>query len=187
MRVLVAYASESGSTREIAERIAAVLEDHGLDVTTSPVDWVERLDGYDAVVLGSAVHSLHWLEPARAFVDRHQKELQLRKVWLFSVGMPAALRWPLRGVAGRREETALADELGGLAARDHRLFSGAYERAQNDTLVGQLIFGLVAGRYGDYRDWPDIDAWAHGIAHALSRDWVAQPLRGSRRGRRLAR
>lgn len=173
MQVLVAYASEHGSTREIAERVAAVLEDHGLEVTTSPVDWVERLNDFEAVVVGSAVHNLHWLPQARELLDRHEKELQARRVWLFSVGMPAALRWPLRGVAGRREEAALAEELSGVAARDHRLFSGAYHRVQNDSFVGRVLFDVVAGRYGDYRDWPDIDAWAHGIAHALSREWVA--------------
>lgn len=172
MRVLVAYASEYGSTREIAERIAAVLEDHHLEVATAPVDWVERLDGYDAVVLGSAVHNTHWLERARDFALLHEKELQARRVWLFSVGMPAALRWPLRGLAAR-EESALAEELGGVAARDHRLFSGAFERSQNDSLVGRALFGLVAGHYGDMRDWPAIDAWAHGIAHAL----IRQPVR----------
>jgi menaquinone-dependent protoporphyrinogen oxidase len=167
MQVLVAYASEYGSTRDIAERVGAVLEDHGFAVAVSPVESVQSLDPVDAVVVGSAVHNLHWLADAEQFLERHRMALQRRPVWLFSVGMPAALRWPLRGVAGRREEASLLDELEAIAPRGHRLFSGVYERAHNPHLVGRAIFELVAGRYGDYRDWPAIDAWAHGIAHAL--------------------
>jgi menaquinone-dependent protoporphyrinogen IX oxidase len=55
MNVLVAYATHHGSTREIAERIAGVLGDRGLDVGVEPVDRVRDVRRFDAFVVGSAL------------------------------------------------------------------------------------------------------------------------------------
>src|SRR5450756_1282475 len=44
------------------------------------------LDGYDAVVLGSAVYVGHWLQPALGLVDRCGAEFAGRPVWLFTSG-----------------------------------------------------------------------------------------------------
>jgi Flavodoxin domain len=51
--------------------IAEVLSEHGLEATVLPPEQVEEVDGYDAVVLGSAVYAGHWLKPARELVERH--------------------------------------------------------------------------------------------------------------------
>jgi menaquinone-dependent protoporphyrinogen IX oxidase len=47
---------------------------------------VREVDGYDAVVLGSAVYAGHWLKPAREPVGRLGTFLADRPVWLFSSG-----------------------------------------------------------------------------------------------------
>jgi menaquinone-dependent protoporphyrinogen oxidase len=57
--VLVAYATRSGSTREIAEVIAATLREHGLEVDLKPARDVRTLEGYRAVVLGAPLFMLH--------------------------------------------------------------------------------------------------------------------------------
>jgi menaquinone-dependent protoporphyrinogen oxidase len=33
--------------------------------------------------------------------------------------------------------------------------------------AGSLIFRLLGGRFGDYRDWTAVDAWTDDIATAL--------------------
>jgi hypothetical protein len=86
MRVLVTAATKYGATAEIAAAIAEVLDEHGLEATMLPPDQVEEVDGYDAVVLGSAVYAGHWLKPARELVERHAGALASRPVWLFSSG-----------------------------------------------------------------------------------------------------
>ncbi|GAA1895434.1 flavodoxin domain-containing protein [Actinomadura bangladeshensis] len=167
MTVLVAYASAHGSTRSIAERIAAVLTEHGERVEVSAMSGVGDAGAYRAFVLGSAVHSRAWLAEATGFLRRERAVLAERPVWLFSVGMPAALRGPWRGY-GPKEEALLADDLHRtLDAREHRLFSGAFRR-EHIPLAGRLICGLLGIRYGDYRDWPSIDAWAARIADELA-------------------
>ena len=52
--VLVAYASARGSTRGIAERIAARLSDRGARVEVRSVDDVDDIVVYDTVIIASA-------------------------------------------------------------------------------------------------------------------------------------
>lgn len=167
MTILVAYASAHGSTRSIAERIGAVLAESGERVEIRTMSRVSNAEVYKAFVLGSAVHSRVWLPEAAAFLERERDVLAERPVWLFSVGMPAALRGPWRGY-GPKEEALLADGLHRtLDAREHRLFSGVFRR-EHIPLAGHLVCKLLGVRYGDYRDWPGIDAWASSIARELA-------------------
>ncbi|MET1153306.1 flavodoxin domain-containing protein [Arthrobacter sp.] len=122
MRVLISHASAHGSTREIAQRIAAVLEQEGLTVDVLPLSRLGVPDGYDAAVLSSAIHQQSWLPEAMAFVQRQANELVARPVWLFSVGMSASLPRALRTSASRAQDRRLAGTLRDLVRpRGHRL------------------------------------------------------------------
>jgi menaquinone-dependent protoporphyrinogen oxidase len=46
--VLVAYATRFGSTREVAEAVAATLREHHLEVNIQPMKAVSSLAGYRA-------------------------------------------------------------------------------------------------------------------------------------------
>ncbi|MDX5568249.1 flavodoxin domain-containing protein [Streptomyces sp. ID05-04B] len=128
MDLLVGFATAHGSTREIAERLAAKLSEAGLKAEARAMTTVDDADAYRAFVLGSAVHGQTWLDPAKAFLRDNLGPLGARPVWLFSVGMPGALRGPGKRLA-LREAPALVESLpGDLPYRDHRLFSGVIER-----------------------------------------------------------
>src|SRR5581483_8068768 len=86
MTVLVTAASRHGGTAEIAAAIGRVLRERGVVADVVPVEDVDSLAEYDAVVLGSGVYVGRWLESARTFVDRHGNDLAARPVWLFSSG-----------------------------------------------------------------------------------------------------
>ena len=173
MRVLVSYASAFGSTAGIAERIGERLAAAGCEVDARPVDDVEGLDGYDAVVLGSAVHDAVWLPQARSFVTRHRSQLRRRPVWLFSVSSvgdttsfvsPAVARALRQLAAEPRDGARFRPAIG---AREHRNFAGAVHPKQWG-VKGTLFLKAARGRYGDHRDWGDIEDWAGGIARSLS-------------------
>lgn len=170
MRVLVAHASAHGSTREIAEHIGAGLVARGLDVDVSAADAVESTGRYDAFVIGSAVHDQQWLAAARDLVERHGGEPADRPLWLFSVGMPGALRWPLSRLAYAEESKLLRQFDRSLKPVEHRLFSGVIAPGQL-SMSGRLAFRAMCGRYGDYRDWSEIELWAAGIADRLLRSF----------------
>lgn len=170
MRVRIAYASDHGATKGVAERLAHVLNEHGLEVACGSVAEAPDLGECDAVVIGSAVHNKAWLPPAKEFLMRNQVALRQRPTYLFSIGLPAELRRPLRGWATHQEERRLVRDLQVVARpMDHRLFSGVFERSDAGGAVGRLVYWAVSGHYGDFRDWDAIDAWARAIAAALSR------------------
>lgn len=168
MDVLVGYATAHGSTREVAEHVATGLDKAGLRVEARDLRTVDDADAYAAFVLGSAVHGQTWLEPAKAFLRDNSDILASRPVWIFSVGMPAALRGPWKRLAPKEEPVIVESLPGGLSYRDHRLFSGVIA-PQQLPFTGRLMFRLVGGRFGDYRDWAEVDAWAGRIAGDLAR------------------
>ena len=173
MQVLVAYATRHGSTAGIAERVAETLTARGHPAQARPVEEVESLDGYDAVVLGGAAYVFHWLKPATGFAHRHSTELAAMPVWLFSSGPLGTDTVDEHGTdvleTTRPKEF---DELTGLLApRGTQVFFGAYDPdAKPIGVVERLTSHLPtheAMPSGDFRDWPAIDAWADGIAAEL--------------------
>ncbi|MGV9628657.1 flavodoxin domain-containing protein [Streptomyces sp. NPDC003487] len=176
MDVLVGYATAHGSTREIAERLAAGLRGAGLTAQARAVSEVDDAGGYRAFVIGSAVHGQAWLASVRAFLADNAGLIAARPVWIFSVGMPAALRGPWRRL-GPREGPAIVGSLPvTVRGREHRLFSGVIA-PEALSRPGRLLFRLMGGRFGDHRDWNAIDAWAADIATALRERF---PLRAGR-------
>ena len=167
MNVLVAYASRFGSTRGIAECIAEKLRQEGTPAEACPVEAAGDLGGYDAFVVGSAVFAGHWMEEATEFVRRNRAVLAGRPVWLFSSG-------PVGAMASKHEPMepkGIAQLKRAIGPRGHRVFFGAWDRRKLD--LGGLRFAerVVAKRFlpeGDWRDWPEIEAWATGIARALA-------------------
>jgi menaquinone-dependent protoporphyrinogen oxidase len=161
MTVLVAAASRHGSTAEIAAAIGGVLSARGLDTEIADVEDVSSLEGYDAVVLGSAVYVGRWLASARDFVDDHAAELAERPTWLFSSGPVGAPPKPAP------EEALRLDQIAAKARPlDHRLFAGRVDR----TVLGfgeRAVVTAIRAEPGDYRDWDDVRRWAGEIADAI--------------------
>ena len=165
MNVLVTAASKHGATRELAETIARVLEEHGLSAELVDMDEVDDLSGYDAYVVGSGIYLGNWLKEARRFIDAHAPELARRPTWLFASGSivgeppvaddPNALR---AGLVERLVETT--------NAREHKLFAGKLDKSKLGLLERAAVRGAHASE-GDHRDWQAIDDWAALIAHEL--------------------
>lgn len=166
MRVLVAYATCHGSTAEIAQRIASRLGASGEEVDCRAMSEVVDLSGYDAVVAGSAIHDQEWLPEAATFMYRFASALETRPVWLFSVGMPGALPERIQGWAMQEEGQIAAKVSAGIHPRGHRLFSGIVRR-DHLTPGGRAKFRLMGGRYGDFRNWQQIDDWTSALAGEL--------------------
>ncbi len=159
--VLVSVASKHGATREIAHAIADELGRAGLSVDLDEPDAVDSVTPYAAVVLGSAVYAGRWLDSARRFADRHQAELRVRDVWLFSSG-------PVGTPLAPTEETGDGRSLfARLEARDHRTFAGRVDGSEL-SWVERTITHMISAPDGDFRDWAVIRDWATGIARHLS-------------------
>ena len=167
LKVLVSAASAHGATTEIAEEIGAAFIRHGgFDVTILAPEQVRSVDGYDAVIIGSAVYLGHWLDPAKDLVHRYHEALTRRPVWLFSSG-------PVGKPTGRLARSMAKDpvDLPELRAtahpRGHQIFAGKLDRSTlNPPQRAALL--LLRGLNGDYRDWGGVRKWADGVASELT-------------------
>ena len=160
MRVLVTAASKHGATAEIAQVIADQLTTSGVDAVVMPIGDVATIDGYDAVVLGSAVYAGQWLAPAKDFVHDHGAMLTQRPVWLFSSG-------PIGDPPKPKDDPVDADAMvSATSAREHRVFAGRLDRAGLGFTEKAIAVALRAPD-GDFREWDLIRAWADGIADEL--------------------
>jgi menaquinone-dependent protoporphyrinogen oxidase len=165
-KILVAYASRLGGTRGVAEAIGLGLTEHGHAGAVRSVSEVERIDEYDAVVLGSGVFAGHWHKPAVDFARRHEAALRARPVWLFSSGPVGDIKvsGPL---ADPKDVAAIRKRL---QPRGHRVFWGSLDRAALDKSDLGVLSRFISERFipeGDWRDWPTIDAWADAISRSI--------------------
>jgi menaquinone-dependent protoporphyrinogen oxidase len=172
MNVLVTVASKHGATGEIGEALAATLRDAGLPVETVAPEKVTALDGFDVVILGSAVYAGHWMESATRFAGHFATELAGRQVWLFSSG---PIGHPPKPEGEPSVMLELAERVG---ARGHRSFAGLLDRRRLG-LMERAITSALNAPEGDFRDWEAIRAWADEIAAQLvTPARIAQMFRG---------
>ena len=162
--VLVAYASKMGETRGIAETIGAEPTAAGLTVTVRAAGEVRSLDGYDAVVLGSAIYSSRWRHEAVDVLELladNSDALQPIPTWLFHSG-PCGDK-ATDQISAPKKVTTYARRIG---TAPPVTFGG---RLQPATATGFLARKMAAGPLaGDFRDFARIRAFAEGIAHQLT-------------------
>jgi len=84
--VLVAYATRYGSTKEVAEAIAATLWENGLTVDIQPLHDVKSLKDICGVVMGAPLQMFRWHKDATGFLNRFRKELCEIPVAVFALG-----------------------------------------------------------------------------------------------------
>lgn len=160
MRVLVTAASRHDATSGIAREIATTIGARGIEVECLAPGAISAVDGFDAVVLGSAVYMGRWLPEARDFVDRFAADLTARPVWLFSSG---PIGEPPKPTENATDVAPLVERL---AARGHASFSGAL-RSERLGMRERLVVRAFRAPDGDFRPWDAVRAWATAIAHEL--------------------
>lgn len=155
--VLVTYGTKNGSTAEIADLIASVLRDEGLEAQARPPSEVTDVAPYGAVVIGGALYMGRWHRDARRFVRRHRRALRERPVWLFSSGPldPSASEREIPPVPGARRAQRRTD------ARGHVTFGGRLQSGAKGRMAKAI---LDEDRGGDFRDLPRVAEWAARVA-----------------------
>ncbi len=131
--VLVAWASRTGQTESLAQRILEVLEREGITVELKPVrevDWT-RLDDWSALVFGSPTYGAGDLHPDWDRPERLLRDIDLsgRRAAVFGCGNPRYVTswWAVDILANRLKNggakllvTPLkADTMVGLRVRDY--------------------------------------------------------------------
>jgi menaquinone-dependent protoporphyrinogen oxidase len=161
-KILVTYASRSGSTVGVAEEVGSVLHEHGADVEICAIQDVTDVTGYQAVVVGSAIQDQQWLPEAMQFIETRQNDLAQKQVVMFSLCMTLAMK------NGEKYRPQILTWLTPVRNRLHPvsegLFGGVLDIGKIPSLSDRLKFRLsvLFGVWteGDHRDWDAIHKWA---------------------------
>lgn len=164
-KILVAYASKYGSTKEIAERISKKIDASGCKSELLEASSVNNIKQYDAAIIGSGVYIGRWLKPATKLVKKNKNSLKNIPVWFFSTG-PTNEGDPLKETEGWIFPNSLTDEADLIKPKDKALFRGIIQKNKLSGIEKWMMEKFNA-KEDDYRDWDKIEKWAKGIAEAI--------------------
>lgn len=85
-KILVTYATLSGSTAEVAQIVGEEIAGEDAAVEVLPLEKVSDLMAYQAVVIGAPM-ILGWHRSALAFLKKHRKVLEQKPLAMFATGM----------------------------------------------------------------------------------------------------
>ena len=168
-RILVTYASRTGSTAEVAQAIAKTLAEGGAQVDVLPMQEVKDLTPYQAVVAGSAIRKSKWLPEAVQFIRTYQSTLTHKSFAVFTVCITLAMG------TGEQYRSAVQGWVAPVRSLvrplSEGLFAGMLDFSKLpfnwDTLLFRISVALGIFPRGDHRDWNAIRAWAESLKPIL--------------------
>lgn len=158
-KILVTYATRAGSTAEIAAAIGQTLATRGFSVDVKPVAKVASLDGYQAVILGSAIRMGSWLPEMVKFIQTHQSALNALPTALFTVHMLNAAD----DETSRAARAAYTAPVRALLPNAPEIFFNGVIDLEKLPFLDRLMVKMVKPPIGDHRDWKQIRGWAESL------------------------
>ena len=161
-KFLVAYGTAAGSTAEVAQAIGEEIGKAGAMVDVRPVEEIKSLEGYDALVLGSAVRVFHLLGSTRKFLRKFRRSMKTMPVAFFIVCM--TMKEPTEENIEKAKGFA-APMLAVKEPVDLGLFAGCMDPEKVTGFFGK---SMASQPKEDCRDWDQIRAWGRDIVNKLA-------------------
>jgi len=168
-KILITYASRTGSTAGVADAIGKTLADLGEEVEILRMQDVKDLTVYKAVVAGSAIQAGKWLPEAMEFIQTHRSSLSQKPFAVFLVCMTLAMP---KADEYRQTVSEWFDPVRSLVKPvSEGLFAGALSTSKIRSLGDRLKFRLSkmfgVWKKGDNREWDSISDWAKSLIPLL--------------------
>jgi menaquinone-dependent protoporphyrinogen oxidase len=155
--VLVGYATQYGSTQEVAEAIAETLREGGVTADLRPLQEVRDLSEYSAVVLGAPLMKARFHKDALGFLKKQRQALTERPVAVFALGPVHEPHDEEEWQSSRGQLDKQMAEFPWLSPAAVELFGGVFDPAKLPFPLNKLAGQEPAT---DARDWTAIRAWA---------------------------
>jgi menaquinone-dependent protoporphyrinogen oxidase len=162
-RILAAYATQSGTTSEVAQAIGQSLRSKGAAVDVKPVKSATSLEGYCAVVVGSGIRYGRWLPAAVEFVKNNRARLSQIPTAFFTVHI---LNIDDSPASQARREAYTAPVRQVLTPQAEMFFAGRIDFSKL-SLLEVILSKALNVQEQDLRDWSKIRGWAEGLSPLL--------------------
>ncbi|TAJ44136.1 flavodoxin domain-containing protein [Methanofollis fontis] len=162
-KILIAYASRYGSTQEIAESMARILEEQGFAIDCMNVMDVRDIGPYAAVVAGSPIYMGKWLVEAVDFIKLFRNDLKIRPLAIFAVGYSMKEE---SDVIRKSARASMSEVTMYVQPQAEGLFAGKFDP---DTMsqADLQIMKMAGAVPGDARDWTMIGNWTRALPSIL--------------------
>ncbi|MBI9032620.1 flavodoxin domain-containing protein [bacterium] len=157
VKILVVYASEAGSTAEVATYIKKQIEEEKYEVVLSNVKEVDSVNDYDIIFVGSPIYVGKWKKEATKFIETNQEILKSKQVFYFLTCMNLATddHEKLAQVPKFLEyERSLVESV------SEGRFAGVINMKKL-SFFKRLMIKMVKAPEGDFRNWEEIANWTN--------------------------
>lgn len=193
MKVLITYTTMAGSTAEVAKMVHDTLAEQGFTTILKPVEGVDHLEGYDAIVVGGPM-ILGWHREARRFLRKNRRALEKLPFAVFALAMSLTDTGinKLEGIPIFIDEklSKFPEQSGKLSFRERyasvKNYTGPILRSAGPNrpvsiafFGGRLNYGrlnwwaallallLVRAQAGDKRNWEAVQTWSRELAERI--------------------
>jgi menaquinone-dependent protoporphyrinogen oxidase len=194
-KILVTYATLSGTTIEVANAISEEITKAGLQAEVLPLEKVKDLAGYDGIVIGGPM-IMGWHRSALGFLRKNRKSLNRIPLAVFVMAMSLTktsetslggvplyiddkLPKPLikEGQRTFRERYAnvvnyarpILNSAGPVKPVSIAFFGGRLDYGRLAWWAVMFVMLIIQAPAGDRRNWPAIRAWAAGLPETFKR------------------
>jgi menaquinone-dependent protoporphyrinogen oxidase len=165
-KVLVTYTSRTGTTAGVADAIGKTLTDNGFAVDILPMNKVQNLESYKAVVAGSAIQAAKWLPEALEFVETNREILNKKPFAAFMVCMTLAMPNAEKYRQGVSEWMEPVRRI--VHPLSEGLFAGSLDLSKVPSLGDRMKFRISiwigVWKAGDHRNWEAISKWSEELS-----------------------
>lgn len=159
-KTLIVYQSKTGSTTEIAKYMQTQLKEKGIDTDLILANQNVDLKSYQSIIIGSPIYAGRWKKECTKFVEIHQKELQKKNVYFFSVGMSFDSNDPKKIAEA---DQYLERERKMIAIKSEGRFMGRMDFSKL-SFFERLLVKMMGSKNEDKRDWEKIKNWINQIS-----------------------
>jgi menaquinone-dependent protoporphyrinogen oxidase len=168
-KILVTYASRTGTASGIAEVIGGSLSKNGFQVEVLPINEVRDLSIYNVIIIGSAIQGRQWLPEALNFIKENKDQLKKIKTAIFTVCITLSMKNGEKYLPEIRKWVLPVIE--GINPIKEAYFAGKLDIAKIASLSDRMKFRLsvLFGIWdeGDHRDWATINTWIEELITVL--------------------